>query len=62
MAEINLSDIKQIKVVDSELAANELLKEGWVLLGVATGSYRQEYETTPCFKYSLGSYESPSIE
>lgn len=62
MAEINLSDIKQIKAVDNEREVNRLLQGGWVLLGVATGSYRQEYETTPCFKYSLGSYESPSIE
>ena len=44
-------DILEVQRVDSDKAANELLRGGWNLLGVATG---QNEDKSPTIQYILG--------
>jgi len=51
---MDLSQIKQICEVYGEIAAQEKLNEGWILLAVAGGKDESGY---PCMIYSLGRAE-----
>lgn len=50
-----LHDITQIETVNEEDEANDLLKNGWVLLSVGKGQNQsQEEHFSPYFVYCLG--------
>lgn len=49
-------DIREVRRVDSDESANELLGGGWNLLGVATGQNEDKF---PTIQYILG---KPHVE
>jgi len=55
---VNVSEVHTTPSADT---ANRLLKEGWVLLSVATGQTQTgQHDFTPEFAYCLGKIVSPA--
>ena len=50
-----LHNIEEVEIVFTKDDANQLLKEGWILLSVSHGQAQTgQHDYTPCFAYCLG--------